>query len=38
MYRRTTTRTSAIYRISDCLHYGRTVDVPADEIATTVSA
>jgi hypothetical protein len=37
MYRRTT-RTSAIYRISDCLHHGRTVDVPADEIATTVSA
>jgi hypothetical protein len=36
LYRRTS-RTSAIYRVSDCLHRGRTVDVRADEIAATVS-
>jgi hypothetical protein len=27
-----------MYRISDRLHEGRTVDVPAHEIATTVAA
>jgi hypothetical protein len=37
MYRRAT-RTTAIYRITDRLHQGRTVHVPAQEIATTVSA
>lgn len=37
MYRRAT-RTRAIYRITDRLHEGRTVHVPAHEIATTVSA
>jgi hypothetical protein len=30
-------RTAAIYQLSDRLHEGRTVHVPADEIATTVS-
>jgi hypothetical protein len=37
MYRRAT-RTRTTYRVSDRLHEGRMVDVPADEIATTVSA
>ncbi len=39
MYRRATrtSRTRAIYRVSDRLHEGRTVDVPAHEIATTVA-
>jgi hypothetical protein len=37
MYRRAT-RTSSIYRVTDRLHQGRTVHVPAQEIATTVSA
>jgi hypothetical protein len=35
---RRATRTTAIYRVSDRLHEGRTVRVPAHEIATTVSA
>jgi hypothetical protein len=37
MYRRAT-RTSAVYRITDRLHNGRTVHVPVHEIASTVSA
>ena len=37
MYRRTT-RTRAMYRVSDRLHAGRTVHVPAHQIASTVSA
>jgi len=28
----------AIYRVTDCLHPGRTVHVPCDELVTTVSA
>jgi hypothetical protein len=38
MYRRATRTTSAIYRVTDLLHEGRMVDVPAHQIATTVSA
>jgi hypothetical protein len=37
MYRRTA-RTGTIYRVSDRLHAEHAVDVPGDEIATTVSA
>ncbi|WP_353363286.1 hypothetical protein [Mycobacterium sp.] len=37
MYRRGT-RARAMYRVADRLHEGRTVHVPAHEIATTVSA
>jgi hypothetical protein len=37
MYGRAT-RSTAIYRVSDRLHEGRTVHVPAHEIATTVSS
>jgi hypothetical protein len=37
MYRRAT-RTRTMYRVSDRLHEGRTVHVPAHEIASTVSA
>jgi hypothetical protein len=37
MYRRAT-RSTAIYRVSDRLHDGRTVHVPGPQIATTVSA
>jgi hypothetical protein len=37
MYQRTT-RTRAMYLVSDRLHEGRTVHVPGHEIATTVSA
>jgi hypothetical protein len=29
---------TTIYRVTDCLHQGRTVQVPCDELATTVSA
>ena len=35
--RRAVTST-AIYRVTDCLHPGRTVRVPCDELVTTVSA
>jgi len=31
-------RVSPIYRVTQCLRDGRTVEVPGDEIATTVSA
>jgi hypothetical protein len=34
---RRTARTSTTHRISDRLHDGRTVTVPGDQIATTVS-
>jgi hypothetical protein len=37
MYHRTTQNRS-IYRVTDRLHEGRTVHVPAHEIASTVSA
>jgi hypothetical protein len=37
MYRRTAP-TRTIYRVSDRLHDGRTVNVPGHEIATTISA
>ena len=29
---------TTIYRVTDCLHPGRTVRVPCDELVTTVSA
>jgi hypothetical protein len=29
---------TTIYRVADCLHQGRTVHVPCDELVTTVSA
>jgi hypothetical protein len=29
---------TTIYRVTDCLHQGRTVHVPCDELVTTVSA
>ena len=29
---------TTIYRVTDCLHQGRTVHVPCDELVTTISA